>query len=322
MSDLSNAPNLIVGTRGSELALVQATTTESLLADAFPGISLRREVIRTTGDRRTDLSLSEVAKAEGTFDKGVFIKELEEALDRGDIDIAVHSLKDMPTVLEDRFSIAAVLQRAPIRDVLVSRKPGGLDAIPLNGRVGTSSVRRAKQIQWLRPDLEIIDLRGNVPTRLKKVASERLYDAILLAEAGLLRLGYLPQEPLLPSGETIVGLPGLHAERLPEDEFYPAAGQGAIALEIRSSDAPSRIFCEGINHRETMIRISAEREFLRLLDGGCHTPVGVFSQLEDDQLTLKARVFPDEGGEPKTGSISGGADNPIALAGQLFNSLT
>jgi len=322
MSDLSSSPTLIVGTRGSELALVQATTTEQLLADAFPGLSLRREVIRTTGDRRTDVSLSEVAKAEGTFDKGVFIKELEEALDRGDIDVAVHSLKDMPTVLEDRFAIAAVLERAPIRDVLVSRRPGGLDAIPKNGRIGTSSVRRAKQIQWLRPDLEVIDLRGNVPTRLKKVASERLYDAILLAEAGLLRLGYLQQEPLMPNGETIVGIPGLHAVRLPEDEFYPAAGQGAIALEIRATDAPSRIFAQGINHAETMTRITAEREFLRLLDGGCHTPVGVFSKLEDGQLTLKARVFPDAGGEPKTGSLTGPSDNPIALANQLFNSLS
>lgn len=322
MSNPSPAPSLIIGTRGSELALVQATTTEQLLADAFPGLSLRREVIRTTGDRRTDLSLSEVAKAEGTFDKGVFIKELEEALDRGDIDVAVHSLKDMPTVLENRFAIAAVLERAPIQDVLVSRKPGGLDAIPQNGRVGTSSVRRAKQIQWLRPDLEIVDLRGNVPTRLKKIASERLYDAILLAEAGLLRLGYLQKNPLLPHTETIIGMPGLHAVRLPEDEFYPAAGQGAIGLEIRSTDTPSRIFCEGINHPDTMIRISAEREFLRLLDGGCHTPVGVFSKLADGQLTLKARVFPDAGGEPETGAITGSADNPIALATQLFQSLS
>lgn len=322
MSDFAEPPHLNIGTRGSELALVQATTTEKLLADAYHGLSIRREVIRTTGDRRTDLSLSEVAKAEGTFDKGVFIKELEEALDRGDIDVAVHSLKDMPTVLEDRFAIAAVLERAPIRDVLVSRKPGGLAAIPKNGRVGTSSVRRAKQIQWLRPDLEIVDLRGNVPTRLRKAASERLYDAILLAEAGLLRLGFLPKSPLLPNSETIIGIPGLHAVRLPEDEFYPAAGQGAIALEIRSGDTPSRIFCEGINHPETMARISAEREFLRLLDGGCHTPVGVFSKLEGGQLTLKARVFPDEGGEPKSGEITGPADRAIHLANQLFNTLS
>ena len=322
MNSFSHIPSLTLGTRGSDLALVQATMTEKLLADAYPGLSVRREIIRTTGDRRTDVSLSEVAKAEGTFDKGVFIKELEEALDRGDIDVAVHSLKDMPTVQEDRFTVAAVLERAAIRDVLVSRKPGGLASLPENGRVGTSSARRAKQIQWLRPDLTVVDLRGNVPTRLRKVASERLYDGILLAEAGLLRLGFLSKSPLLPNSETIIGIPGLHAVRLPEEEFYPAAGQGAIALEIRSGDTPSRIFCEGINHAETMIRISAEREFLRLLDGGCHTPVGVFSKLEDGQLTLKARVFPEEGGEPKSGEITGPADSAIHLAGQLFNNLS
>lgn len=322
MTASNTTPSLTLGTRGSDLALVQATTTEKLFSAAYPELVVQREIIRTTGDKRTDVSLAEVAKAEGTFDKGVFIKELEEALDRGDIDLAVHSLKDMPTVLESRFAVAAVLERAPIRDVLISRKPGGLAAIPKNGRVGTSSVRRAKQIQWLRPDLNVIDLRGNVPTRLRRVATEPLYDAILLAEAGLVRLGYLPKTPIFPNGETVIGIPGLHAVRLAEDEFYPAAGQGAIALEIRSADIPSRIFCEGINHPETMTRITAEREFLRLLDGGCHTPVGVFSHLENGTLTLKARVFPDEGGEPKIGEFSGPADTPEFIAGELFKSLS
>lgn len=322
MSASSDMPVLTLGTRGSDLALAQADTTEKLLSAAFPGLSLRREIIRTTGDRRTDVSLAEVAKAEGTFDKGVFIKELEEALDRGDIDVAVHSLKDMPTVLDPRFAVAAVLERAPIRDVLVSRKPGGLSSIPKNGRVGTSSVRRAKQIQWIRPDLEVIDLRGNVPTRLRKVSAEPLYDAILLAEAGLIRLGFLPKSPLFPKGETVLGVPGLHAVRLDEDEFYPAAGQGAIALEIRAADIPSRIFCEGINHAETMARITAEREFLRLLDGGCHTPVGVFSKLENGMLVLKAHVFPEEGGEPKTGAATGPSVAPEAIAHELFHSLS
>jgi hydroxymethylbilane synthase len=322
MSVPDESPTLTLGTRGSDLALVQATTTERLLGVAYPGLSVKRQIIRTTGDKRTDVSLAEVAKSEGTFDKGVFIKELEEALDRGDIDVAVHSLKDMPTVLDPRFAIAAVLERAPMRDVLVSRKPGGLSVIPRNGRVGTSSVRRAKQIQWLRPDLEIIDLRGNVPTRLRRVASEPLYDAILLAEAGLIRLGYLPKSPMFPHCETIVGVPGLHAVRLPEDEFYPAAGQGAIALEIRAADVPARIFCEGINHADTMTRITAEREFLRLLDGGCHTPVGVFSKLENGNLTLMARVFPEEGGEPKGGGMTGSADAPEFIAGELFKSLS
>ena len=144
MNDESPNP-IIVGTRGSELALVQATATEAALAAAFPGRAIVRKVIKTTGDRRTDVSLAEVAKAEGTFDKGVFIKEIEEALDLGDIDIAVHSLKDLPTVLEDRYALAAVLERAPVRDVLVTRAPGGLATLPIGATVGTSSVRRAKQ---------------------------------------------------------------------------------------------------------------------------------------------------------------------------------
>lgn len=312
---------IIVGTRGSELALVQATATEAALAAAFPDREIIRKVIKTTGDRRTDVSLAEVAKAEGTFDKGVFIKEIEEALDAGEIDIAVHSLKDLPTVLQDRYRLAAVLERAPVRDVLVMREPGGLAALPVGAVVGTSSVRRAKQIEWMRPDVTTADLRGNVPTRLRKLAEETDYDAILLAEAGLVRLGYIPPTPQGAAAEPVAGIPGLFVTRLDESEFFPAAGQGAIGLEVRAGDVPSRIFAEAIGHRESWLRITAEREFLRLLDGGCHTPVGVFSTITDDgEIFLKARVFPDEGGTPRTGEARG--TDPITLALELFNSLS
>ena len=203
MTDESPTP-IIIGTRGSELALVQATATEAALATAFPGREIQRKVIKTTGDRRTDVSLSEVAKSEGTFDKGVFIKEIEEALDDGSIDIAVHSLKDLPTTLGERFVLAAVLERAPVRDVLVMREPGGLAALPVGARVGTGSVRRAKQIEWMRPDVIVSDLRGNVPTRLRKLAEDGIYDAILLAEAGLVRLGYITE---CDADEEIAGIP-------------------------------------------------------------------------------------------------------------------
>ena len=311
---------LVVGTRGSELALVQATTTEAALAAAFPHLIISRTVIKTTGDRRTDVSLSEVAKTEGTFDKGVFIKEIEEALHAGEIDIAVHSLKDLPTTLPSRYHLAATLERAPVRDVLVMRQPGGLDTLPHGARVGTSSVRRAKQIQWLRPDILVSDLRGNVPTRLRKLAEENHHDAILLAEAGLVRLGFIPESPTADASEPITNFPGLHLTRLPESEFFPAAGQGAIALEVRAGDIPSRILAESIGHNETWLRITAEREFLRLLDGGCHTPVGVYSSINGDQITLKARVFPDEGGTPKSGEAHG--TDPLTLALELFNSLS
>ncbi|MEO8617256.1 MAG: hydroxymethylbilane synthase, partial [Luteolibacter sp.] len=281
---------------------------------------IERKVIKTTGDRRTDVSLSEVAKAEGTFDKGVFIKEIEEALDSGEIDIAVHSLKDLPTTLQSRYSLAAVLERAPVRDVLVTLKPGGLEALPEGARVGTSSVRRAKQIEWLRPDLKVSDLRGNVPTRLRKLADDGTYDAILLAEAGLVRLGFIPGFPSGESSESVIGVPGLHVTRLPENGFFPAAGQGAIALEVRAGDAPSQVYAQSIGHSETWLRITAEREFLRLLDGGCHTPVGVYSSISGDEIHLHARVFPDEGGTPKSGEARG--SDPLTLALELFNSLS
>lgn len=312
---------ILVGTRGSDLALVQATATEAALTAAFPDREIVRKVITTTGDRRTDVSLANVAKAEGTFDKGVFIKEIEEALADGEIDIAVHSLKDLPTVLQENFLLAAVLERAPVRDVLIMREPGGLEALPVGAKVGTSSVRRAKQIEWLRPDVSVIDLRGNVPTRLRKLAESGQYDAILLAEAGLVRLNFIPEFATGDAAEAVKGIPGIFVTRLAESEFFPAAGQGAIGLEVRATDAASRAFAEAIGHRETWLRITAEREFLRLLDGGCHTPVGVFSTLSDDgEIHLQARVFPEAGGEPKTGEARG--TDPISTALELFNSLS
>jgi hydroxymethylbilane synthase len=308
-----------IGTRGSELALVQARATEAALAAAFPDLLLERVIIKTTGDRRTDVALADVAKAEGVFDKGVFIKELELALDDGSIDIAVHSLKDLPTVLAPRFALAAVLERASIRDVLVTRDGAGLDEISTGARVGTSSVRRARQVEFLRPGLRVVDLRGNVPTRLKKLLDGDAHDAIMLAEAGLVRLGYLPEISANDGPEPVHGMPGLFARRLEENMFFPAAGQGAVGLEIRADDKPGRVIAEAINHADTWLRVTAEREFLRLLDAGCHTPVGVFSSLADGELHLRARVFPEAGGTPQTGEARG--SDPHATANDLFHSL-
>lgn len=302
---------VVIGTRGSDLALVQAATTERALTGAFPDLTIERRVIRTTGDRRTDVALSEVAKAEGT-DKGVFTKELEMALEAGEIDIAVHSLKDVPTVLESSFEIAGVLARAPIRDVLVTTRPGGLDALPPGALVGTSSVRRARQLQWLRPDLRLTDLRGNVPTRLKKLA-ETAYDAVLLAEAGLVRLGYRMSQPALVSGVP------LHFTPLAEDQFFPAAGQGAIGFEIRHGDEKAAAWVAAITDPDTFVRARAEREFLRMLDGGCHTPVGVYSSYDKGLLMMAARVFPDEGGHPRSAECSG--EDPLQVARTLYHSL-
>lgn len=301
----------IIGTRGSDLALVQAATVERTLSLAFPDLRLHRQVIRTTGDRRTDVALKDVAKAEGT-DKGIFTKELEEALRAGTIDIAVHSLKDVPTVIDEEFEIAGVLTRAPIRDVLVSRGSGGLDGLAPGSVVGTSAVRRAKQLQWLRPDLKVIDLRGNVPTRLRKLA-EGNYDAILLAEAGLTRLGYRMSLPATVAGAT------LHFAPLAEEFFFPAAGQGAIGLEIRRGDQAAAALVGGIRDAITFARVRAEREFLRLLEGGCSTPVGVYSAYDGNLLQMDARVFPEEGGAPAKATASG--RDPLEVARQLFESL-
>lgn len=300
-----------IGTRGSDLALVQAANVERVLSLAFPDLRISRNVIRTTGDRRTDVALADVAKAEGT-DKGIFTKELEEALRAGEIDIAVHSLKDVPTVIDPDFEIAGVLTRAPVRDVLVSRQPGGLEMLAAGSVVGTSSVRRARQLEWLRPDLKVVDLRGNVPTRLKKL-SDGVCDAILLAEAGLVRLGHRMSRPSVVFGTA------LHFAPLEEHVFFPAAGQGAIGLEIRAGDQAAAALVAGILDVATFTRVRAEREFLRLLEGGCSTPVGVCTSLDTKILKMDARVFPDHGGKPRVAKASG--DDPLQVARQLFDSL-
>jgi hydroxymethylbilane synthase len=311
---------LRIGTRGSMLALAQADAVESALRNAISGCTTERNIIRTTGDLRTDVPLAEVAKVEGVFDKGVFIKELEQALDEGSIDIAVHSLKDLPTTLDPRFRLAAVMERAPVRDVLVSRNGAGIAELAPGSRVGTSSVRRAREIQYLRPDVHVSDLRGNVPTRLSRLDADETYDAILLAEAGLLRLGLLTkQRPRGGGSEALQGYPRLLAVRLDEDQFLPAAGQGAIALEARADDEAALRCATAINHDLTWRRITAEREFLRLLNGGCHTPVGVFSLIEGNHLHMKARVFPESAGTPQSGSAVG--IDPLATALALFKSL-
>ena len=315
---MENPKRLVVGTRGSALALVQAEMVEGLLRKAFPDTEIVRNVILTTGDRRTDVSLSEVAKAEGIIDKGVFIKELEVALEQGEVDLAVHSLKDVPTVLPEGFEIAAVLERAPVNDILVTKARGGLDALKQAATVATSSVRRQKMLRHLRPDLNIVDIRGNVPTRLRKLAESSGFDAIILAQAGLVRLGY----DALGEMATEAGV--VYGNLLEPEVFLPAAGQGAVGIEVRSADADMAAWMQKICHQPTFTRVTAEREFLRLLDGGCHTPVGVASQLLGDKLLMEAIVFPegDDYGAPLQAEASGLARDALKVAGDLFQRLS
>lgn len=303
---------LKLGTRGSALALKQAEMTEAALAKAFPELKVERVIIKTTGDRRTDVALKEVAKAEGIWDKGVFIKELEVALEEGTIDVAVHSLKDLPTVLDAPFQLRSVLKRAPVADAWIGKIPWA--EVSKGTRVGTSSVRRAKQVHFLRPGAKAVDLRGNVPTRIRKAAVDPDYDGIILAEAGLTRLDY-PTEGMFE-----VERHPLFIEALEEKLFFPAAGQGAVALEIRQGDEASGEVIDALNHDETWQRISAEREFLRLLDAGCSTPIGVWSVLNGEHLEMGARVFPEGEGMPRTAEASGVV--PLEVARQLFENLT
>lgn len=321
MSKLENRESkkkLVVGTRGSALALVQADMVERLLGERFPELEIVRNVIVTTGDRRTDVALSEVAKVEGVLDKGVFTKELEVALEAGEIDLAVHSLKDVPTVLPEGFEICSVLERAPVNDVLITKVAGGLEGLKEGATVATSSVRRQKMLQWMRPDIKVVDIRGNVPTRLRKLAESDEMDAIILAEAGLVRLGY---DAL---GEMVTEAGIVYGAMIDPERFLPAAGQGCVGIEVREDDAATIAFVKEICHEATFTRVCAEREFLRLLDGGCHTPVGVATQLFGDKILMEGIVFPEGegGGDPYQAEASGNASDALKVAGELFAGLS
>lgn len=308
---MSHRP-LILGTRGSELALKQTEMVTAVLQAAHPGLVIERKIIQTSGDKRQDLRFSEFADV-AQVDKGIFIKELEIALESGEIDAAVHSLKDVPSDLAAGFQIAAVMPRAPIEDVLITRDACTLESLPKGARIGTSSVRRAAQMKWLRPDLEMVEVRGNVPTRVKKVLGEQPLDAVLLAAAGLIRLGLLKDGLIEIDGQTIHGL------TLDPLQFLPAAGQGAIAIECRAGDDGTRTTLRAINHADTEVRITAEREYLRLLGAGCQTPVGAHTWIANGQLHMAVRVFDeaDLSAKPWEMEISGPTDKPALLAERL-----
>lgn len=277
---------ITLGTRGSELALTQTKMVTAELQTAHPHLHIERQIIQTSGDKRQDLRFSEFNDV-AHVDKGIFIKELEIALENGQIDAAVHSLKDVPSDLAAGFTIAAVLPRAAIEDVLITAQPFTLETLPQGARVGTSSVRRAAQLKFLRPDVEIVEIRGNVPTRVKKVLGENALDAVLLAAAGLLRLGLLNAN----LSRIHIEQQTLHALVLSPVKFLPAAGQGAIAIECRAGDEASVHAVRSLNHAETEARVTAEREFLKILGAGCQTPVGAHTWIKDQQLHMAVRVF-------------------------------
>lgn len=314
-----SAQAMVLGTRGSELALTQTRMVQERLRQAGFEHPIEVRIIQTTGDRRQDLRL-----AAPELDKAVFTKELEEALCAGEIDAAVHSLKDVPTLLDARCELAAVLPRAPVEDVLITKVPGhaaqGLASLPPGAVVATSSLRRAYQLRRHRPDLSTVDIRGNVPTRLRKVAELEEIDATILARAGLERLGFPLQGSTLEleGGKTV----GIHV--LPPTLLLPAASQGAIALEIRAGDSATAAILRRINDDPTWNRIRMERAFLAAIGAGCQTPVGIYTQLEEDGATLAAEaiVFEITGENPRCGRIKGPAAASEQLARELSEDLS
>lgn len=259
---------LIIGTRGSPLALAQVDIITGLLQKAHPGLQIERKITKTTGDRFMDLSLA------GGGGKGLFTKEIEDQLLAGETHLAVHSMKDLPTQMPEGLTIGAVPAREDPHDVLVSTRYRSVDELPKGARVATSSVRRKAQLLARRPDLQILEIRGNVGTRLQKAAD---FDAIILAAAGLKRLG-------------------LKAEHVPLDFdiMIPAVGQGIIACQVREADLETQEILAAINDADTLACAEAERVFLRAMGGGCQMPYAGHATIKNGQMHLiGARFEPD-----------------------------
>jgi hydroxymethylbilane synthase len=269
-------PHLRIGTRGSPLALAQTRQTRSLLAQAngFPEDHFQIEIIRTTGDTIQDRPLSQAGG------KGLFTKELDSALIEGAIELAVHSSKDLPTQLPTAIIVAGYLPREEARDAWIGRNGLSLEELPPGAVVGTASLRRAAQVKRLRPDVKTSLLRGNVETRLRKVADGEI-DGTLLALAGLKRLGLEQHATAL----------------LSLDDFLPAAGQGAIGITCRADDASTRAALAPILDAATGDAVAAERSFLSVLDGSCRTPIAAHASLEGNELVLRGEVLRTDGGE-------------------------
>lgn len=289
---------IVVGTRGSRLALWQTQWVLDRLRERWPGLTCRVRTIKTKGDKLLDVALARIG------DKGLFTKELEQALLAGEIDLAVHSMKDLPTGLPDGLTLAAVCPREFPGDALVSRDGRTLEALPPGARVGTSSLRRTAQLLHHRPDLEMVPVRGNVPTRLTKLQTENL-DALVLAWAGLRRLG----------------LENRVTERLPFEVCLPAVGQGAIGVEIRAGDERVRAMVAPLNDPATEAAVRAERSFLKRLGGGCQVPVAALGRVEGDVLALEGLVATPDGRRLLRASLSGSCGDPEGLGIRLAEEL-
>jgi hydroxymethylbilane synthase len=288
------ADTVTIGTRASTLARWQAEHVAERLR-ALPGSpDVELELIQTEGDRILDVALSRLPG------KAFFTKELEQAILDGRVDLAVHSMKDVETEMPDGLTIGAVLEREDPRDVLIAREGLRLASLPDGARIGTSSLRRTAFLLRWRPDLEVVDLRGNVPTRIEKLERGD-YDAIVLAAAGVKRLGL--EERI--------------TDYFPEDVLLPAVSQGAIAVQLREDDAAIGGYVEELDHAPTRAATTAERALLRRVEGGCQVPVGALAVVEDDRVRLRAVVCSLDG----TASVEGEASAPVESAGTLGREL-
>ncbi|MBI5304589.1 MAG: hydroxymethylbilane synthase [Chloroflexi bacterium] len=290
---------IILGTRGSQLARWQTDWVAEQLRAVAPGIEIAIETITTQGDRVLDAPLAQIG------DKGLFTREIEIALVERRIDAAVHSLKDVPTDLPDGLTLAAICEREDVRDALVSRLGVGLDALPRGARVGTSSLRRAAQLRAHRPDLTIVNIRGNVDTRLRKATTDE-YDAIVLAVAGLKRLGL----------DTRI------TEYLSLDVMLPAPGQGALAIETRADDTDTCALIALLDHAPTRAATDAERAFLRALGGGCQVPVAAYGEVIGDTLRLRGLIASEDGTRVARGEVSGDVASAESLGTRLAHELS
>lgn len=285
---------VVVGSRGSKLALTQTNWVISELSRLNPGIEFHVEKISTKGDKITDVPLSRLGGV------GLFTKELETALIKGKIDIAVHSAKDVPTEIHGELTIGATPKREDPHDVLISNNNATLERLPDNARIGTSSLRRKAQLLAFRPDFKILDLRGNLDTRLKKLETDDM-DAIIVAYAGLLRMSYTGQV----------------SQIIPFDIMLPAVGQGALCIEIRKNDAQIKKIVSGIDDAQTKIAVEAERALLAKLQGGCQVPIGAYAQIRGGEVHLEAIIITLDGDHAIRDEHSG----PLNQASKIGDSL-
>lgn len=290
--------NIVLGSRDSSLAMWQTEWVAAKLRQAHPELNFDITGMKTKGDNILDVALAKIG------DKGLFTKELEVALLEGIINLAVHSMKDLPTKLPEGLTIGAVCDREFPGDILISKNDATLENLPQSARIGTSSLRRRAQLLNFRPDLQMVDIRGNLSTRLRKFREMDL-DGIILAYAGIKRMGY---EHLI-------------TQRIPFEICLPAVGQGSIGVEICSDDNVTRSIISSIDHRESRIAIEAERAFMKKLEGGCQVPIGAYCQVAGDMLSIEGVVADLHGKKALRHRMSGSIENAAQIGVKLAEAL-